>query len=143
MIYYITNSAEETRLAGVKLAVRLAAELSGGAAAVVALYGDMGAGKTAFVRGMADGLGICAEVSSPTFAIVHDYGGNPRLIHFDMYRVESWDDLDSAGYYEYLDGGGILAVEWAQNIEGALPEDAVRVTIERLDDTQRRITIAD
>ena len=98
-------------------------------------------GKTAFVRGLASGLGLDAEVSSPTFALVHEYGGQPPLVHFDMYRVSGWDDLTTTGYFDYLDGGALLAVEWSERIENALPPDAVRVRFERLSDDGRRILI--
>ncbi|MBQ3069333.1 MAG: tRNA (adenosine(37)-N6)-threonylcarbamoyltransferase complex ATPase subunit type 1 TsaE [Clostridia bacterium] len=121
------------------LGARLAAALDGGR--VVAMFGGLGMGKTAFVRGMAEGRGLKAEVSSPTFALVQDYGGQPPLVHFDMYRIETWDDLYSTGFFDYIDMGAILAVEWSEQIEGALPEDAVRVTFERLSDTDRRITV--
>lgn len=116
---------------------RLAKELNSGS--VVALFGGMGMGKTAMVRGIADGLGICAEVSSPTFALVHDYGGQPSLIHFDMYRITGWEDLYSTGFFDYLDAGSILVVEWSENIESALPADAIRIHIEREEDTVRLI----
>lgn len=130
-----THSPQETE----QLGARLAAALSHGG--VVAMFGGLGMGKTAFVRGMAQGRGLHAEVSSPTFALVQDYGGQPPLVHFDMYRIETWEDLYSTGFFEYMDMGAILAVEWSEQIEGALPEDAIRVTFERLSDTDRRITI--
>ncbi len=130
-----THSVKETELVGARLAKALD---RGG---VVAMFGGLGMGKTAFVRGMAQGRGIDAEVSSPTFALVQDYGGQPSLVHFDMYRIETWDDLYATGFFEYIDMGAILAVEWSEQIENALPEDAVRVTFERLSDTDRRITV--
>ncbi|MBQ9414997.1 MAG: tRNA (adenosine(37)-N6)-threonylcarbamoyltransferase complex ATPase subunit type 1 TsaE [Clostridia bacterium] len=131
-----THNVKETEALG----ARLSSTLSAGT--VVALFGDLGMGKTAFVRGMAKGLGLpTGEVSSPTFTLVQEYGGNPPLVHFDMYRVETWDDLYTTGFFEYIDAGAILAVEWSENIENALPETAVRVTIERLSETDRRITI--
>lgn len=120
-----TNSERETEAAG----EAFAKTLRGGC--VVAFFGGMGMGKTAFVRGLARGLKIDAEVASPTFALVHEYGGKPPLYHFDMYRVETWDSLYSTGFFDYLDAGGILAVEWSENIEGALPEDAIRVAFRR------------
>ena len=98
---------------------------------VVAYFGGLGMGKTAFTRGLAKGMGIKTDVSSPTFAIVNDYGGNPPLVHFDMYKVESWDDLYSSGFFDYLDMGAVLAVEWSENIENALPDDTIRVTIKQ------------
>ena len=116
---------------------RLATELHGGS--VVAFFGGMGMGKTAMVRGIAAGLGLDAEVSSPTFALVHDYGGRPPLIHFDMYRVSCWEDLYSTGYFDYLDAGCILVVEWSENIASALPADAIRITIRREDENVRII----
>ena len=133
---FITNSAEET----IELGSRFAKTLKGGT--VVAFYGGLGMGKTAFTRGMAKALCVNEEVSSPTFAIVNDYGGNPPLYHFDMYRVESWDDLYASGFFDFYEAGGILAVEWSENIENALPENTVRVKIERGEcDNQRVITI--
>ena len=113
----------------------LARELKGGT--VLALFGGMGMGKTALVRGIAAGLGLPAEVSSPTFALVHDYGGHPPLVHFDMYRVTGWEDLYSTGFFDYLDAGAILVVEWSENIVSALPEDAIRLHISRVDETTR------
>ncbi len=111
--------------------------------AVLAMFGGMGMGKTAFVRGLARGLGITTEVSSPTFALVNDYGGQPTLAHFDMYRIQNWGDLYTTGFFDYLDTGAILAVEWSENIEGALPDEAVRLIFEQTDDTGRRITVED
>lgn len=116
---------------------QLAKELRGGT--VLALFGGMGMGKTALVRGIAAGLGLSAEVSSPTFALVHDYGGRPPLVHFDMYRVTGWEDLYSTGFFDYLDAGAILVVEWSENIESALPEDAIRLRISREDECTRLI----
>lgn len=115
----------------------LAKELKSGS--VVAFFGGMGMGKTAMVRGIADGLGLDTEISSPTFALVHDYGGQPPLVHFDMYRVSTWEDLYSTGFFDYLDAGAILVIEWSENIENALPEDAIRLRIQRVDDTTRII----
>ena len=133
MITRITHSTEETEA----FASLLAKHLKGGT--VVAFYGGLGMGKTAFTRGLARGMGINCHVSSPTFAIVNDYGGNPPLVHFDMYKVESWDDLYSSGFFDYLDMGAILAVEWSENIENALPEETVRVTIKKGEDENSRI----
>ena len=96
---------------------------------VVAYFGPMGMGKTAFTHGLAAGMGIDEKtVSSPTFALVHEYkGSNSKLYHFDMYRISTWDDLYSTGYFDYLDAGETLAIEWSENIENALPDDAVKV----------------
>lgn len=132
-----TNSALETEAAG----EAFAKTLRGGC--VIAFSGGMGMGKTAFVRGIARGLGLNAEVTSPTFSLVHDYGGQPPLYHFDMYRVDTWDSLYSTGFFDYLDAGGILAVEWSENIEGALPEDAIRVEFRRGAAEQQRIILVE
>lgn len=121
-----TNSAEATE----QLGERIAAQLKGGE--VIALYGGMGMGKTAFTRGLARGLGIPDGVSSPTFALVHEYHGRLTVYHFDMFRVSGWDDLYSTGFFDYLDdGSAVLVIEWSENIEGAIPESAIRVAIER------------
>ena len=133
---FVSNSPAETK----KIAADLAATLQGGE--VIAFYGDLGMGKTCFVTGLTNGLGFTGEVSSPTFAIINEYiGGRLNLYHFDMYRVTGWDDLYSTGYFEYMESGGVLAVEWSENIETALPDDTIRVTIKRLDETRREITI--
>lgn len=121
------------------LGAQLAKELNSGG--VVAMYGGLGMGKTAFVRGMAEVLAPGASVTSPTFALVNEYGGNPPLCHFDMYRVESWEDLYSTGFFDYLDQGAVLAIEWSENIEAAIPAGSYLVEFERLGDTDRRITI--
>lgn len=128
-----THSVAETEAAG----KRYAEELTGGG--VVALYGGLGMGKTAFVRGMAQALCPEAEVSSPTFAIVNDYGGQPPLVHFDMYRISGWEDLETTGFFEYIDQGAIVVTEWSENIEGALPVDTRRVRFTRLSDTDRQL----
>ena len=133
---FISNSPADTK----KIAADLAATLSGGE--VIAFYGDLGMGKTCFITGLADGLDFKGEVSSPTFAIINEYlGGRLDLYQFDMYRVSGWDDLYSTGYFEYMESGGVLAVEWSENIESALPEDVIRVTIKRLDEAKREISI--
>lgn len=121
---YRTASPEETMALG----RALAPELKPGS--VVALFGGMGRGKTVFVRGLAEGLHAPESVSSPTFALVHEYGGEPPLVHFDMYRIETWDDLYSTGFFDYIDQGCVLAVEWSENVENALPGDSVFVRIE-------------
>ena len=133
---YTSDSPAETK----NIAIRLSTELQGGE--TIAFYGDLGAGKTCFITGLALGLGFTGEVSSPTFAIINEYlGGRLNLYHFDMYRVNSWEDLYSTGFFGYLQEGGVLAVEWSENIESALPDDAIRVKIERIDDNVRRITV--
>ena len=121
----VTHSAAETE----RLGERVAGVLRGGE--VLALFGPMGMGKTAFTRGLARGLGLRGEVSSPTFALIHEHAGKIPLYHFDMFRVTSWDDLYSTGFFDYLETGGVLVIEWSENIEGALPEDAVRISVSR------------
>lgn len=109
---------------------------------VIAFSGNLGMGKTCFVRGLARGLGFSGDVTSPTFAIINEYiGGRLPLYHFDMYRVTGWDDLYSTGYFEYSESGGVLAVEWSENIEAALPEDAIRIEISAISENDRKITV--
>ncbi len=133
---YFSNSYKET----VALGEKLGAALHGGR--VIAFFGGLGVGKTAFVTGIAKGMGLTSAVSSPTFSIVQVYGKHEELCHFDMYRVDSWDALDSTGYFEYMDAGAVLCVEWSENIENALPDDAIRITITRGEqDDARRIDI--
>lgn len=135
MLRFVTHSVAETEALGSRVASCCRA------GTVVAFFGGLGMGKTAFVRGMARCLAPQAEVSSPTFALVNEYGGTPPLVHFDMYRITGWDDLDTTGFFEYLESGAVLAVEWSENVEAALPPDAVRVTFERLSEQERAITV--
>ena len=135
---YVTRSPEETHALGRRLGEVLAS-LPG--PVIIAYRGGLGAGKTAFTRGFARGLGNTSYVSSPTFALVNDYGGNPQLVHFDMYKVDSWDDLYSSGFFDYYDMGAILCTEWSENIENALPDDTIYVEFTRIDDEKREITI--
>ena len=108
---------------------------------VIAYRGDLGAGKTAFTRGLARGLGCTGIVTSPTYTIVNEYlGGRMPLFHFDMYRLRSSDDLFDIGWEDYLDRGGVCAVEWSENVWGAM-ENAIVVTISRLDEDTRKIEI--
>lgn len=133
---FVTHSPEETET----VAKKFAETLRGGE--VLAFRGGMGAGKTAFVRGLADGLQVCGEVSSPTFALVHEYPGKIPLYHFDMYRITDWDDLYSTGFFDYLDqSNAVLAIEWSEQIEDALPEHTIFITLEHLSDEERKITI--
>lgn len=132
---YISRSEAETEAIGEKLAQ----SVTGGT--VVAMYGDLGAGKTAFVRGMARGMGLSCRVSSPTFTIVNEYEGERELIHFDMYRLESSDELFEIGWEDYLNRGAVCAVEWSEKVEDAFYGDETIVRIEKLGDTERRITI--
>ena len=135
---YLTHNEAETEALG----ARLAAALSPGA--VVAYRGDLGAGKTAFTRGLARGLGYAGRVTSPTFTIVNEYeGGRLPLFHFDMYRLESAGDLFDIGWEDYLDRGGVCAVEWSEQVPEALPPGTVFVTLSRRDEdpSWRTITI--
>ena len=134
---HVTNSPEETEALGEMLAGRLEP------GTVIAFTGDLGAGKTAFVRGLARGLGITERVTSPTFTIVNEYeGGRLPLFHFDMYRLGSADELFDIGWEDYLARGGVCAVEWSENVSDALEEGCLRVDIRRGErDDQRRITI--
>lgn len=95
---------------------------------IIALYGGLGMGKTAFVRGLAKGMKIDDDVSSPTFAIVHEYGTDKNLYHFDMYRVNGWEDLYSTGFFDYIDNG-VIVTEWSENIENALPDNTIKIEI--------------
>ena len=132
---YITNSPEETEA----VAAALAQTLSPGT--VIAYEGDLGAGKTAFTRGLAKGLGVTDIVTSPTYTIVNEYlSGKLPLFHFDMYRLASADDLWDIGWEDYLDRGGICAVEWSENVADAM-ENAIRVRIEKLEENTRKIMI--
>ena len=132
---YITNSPEETEALGAALANVLTP------GTVIAYRGDLGAGKPAFTRGLARGLGCKELVTSPTYTIVNEYlGGRLPLFHFDMYRLRSADDLWDIGWEDYLDRGGVCAVEWSENVAEAM-EDAISVTIEKLGEDTRRITI--
>ena len=132
---FITRSPEETE----KLGEKLGALLTPGC--VIAYRGDLGAGKTAFTRGLARGLGCTEQVTSPTYTIVNEYlGGRLPLFHFDIYRLRSSDDLFDIGWDDYLDRGGVCAVEWSENVADAM-EDPITVTIEKMDVDVRRITI--
>ena len=131
---FITHSPEETR----QLGARLAQVLTPGA--VVAFTGDLGAGKTAFTSGMAQGLGIEERVTSPTFTIVNEYeGGRLPLFHFDMYRLGSADELFDIGWEDYLARGGVCAVEWTENVAEAIEGDAIRISIRRGEDENSRV----
>ena len=132
---FITNSPEETE----KLGAALGACLPAGT--VIAYRGDLGAGKTAFTRGLARGLGCTEQVTSPTYTIVNEYlGGRLPLFHFDMYRLTSSEDLWDIGWEDYLDRGGICAVEWSENVADAM-EHPLNITIEKLGEDTRRITL--
>ena len=132
---FITHSPEQTEAIGAALGKKLKP------GTVIAYQGDLGAGKTAFTRGVACGLGAKESVTSPTYTIVNEYlSGKYPLFHFDMYRLASADDLFDIGWEDYLDRGGVCAVEWSENVADAM-EDAMIVTIEKLGEDSRRITI--
>ena len=134
---FVSDSVEQTEALGARLAGAL------GPGAVVAFTGDLGAGKTAFIRGLARGLGVPGRVTSPTFTIVDEHeGGRLPLFHFDLYRLGGADELYDIGWEDYLARGGVCAVEWSERMEDALEPGAVRVDICRGDhEGQRRITI--
>lgn len=132
MIRVVTHSPAQTEHLGEKIAACLSGD------EMIALFGDLGAGKTAFTRGLCRGLGIDDGVSSPTFAIVNAYRGRFPVYHFDMYRITSVDDLYATGFYDYL-GTGVIVIEWSENIESELEPDAVRIRIAKSDDEDERI----
>ncbi len=130
MIEFCSKNVKDTEALG----ERIASVLSG--CEVIAMFGDLGAGKTAFTRGVARGLGFEYGVSSPTFAIVNEYHAKYNIYHFDMYRITSEDDLYSTGYYDYLDNG-VVIIEWSENIEYALDDNVIRITIRKGNDDER------
>ena len=135
MCIYESFSYEDTQ----KIASEIADTLKGDE--FIAMYGDLGAGKTAFVQGLAKALGITDHITSPTFTIVNEYlQGRLPLFHFDMYRLHSSDDLFDIGWEDYLERGGICAVEWSENVADPM-ENPIRVCIEKLDENSRKITI--
>ena len=131
----ITHSERETEDAG----AAFGAKIPDGT--VVAMYGELGAGKTAFVRGMARGMGIDCRVNSPTFTIVNEYLGQRTLLHFDMYRLSSADELWDIGWDDYLERGAVCAVEWSENVEDAFTGGEVTVRFEKTGENERHITI--
>ena len=139
----ITHSPEETETVGYELAELMKT----GTVNFIAMYGDLGAGKTAFVRGVAKSRALGAAVTSPTYSIVNEYapmgGTRPTLFHFDMYRVGDWDDLDSIDFESYFTRGALIVTEWSENIGFALPQNYIRVDIEKLDENSRRISISE
>jgi tRNA threonylcarbamoyladenosine biosynthesis protein TsaE len=137
MAQYHSTSESETEAIG----AAFARDLPGGT--VVAMTGELGAGKTAFVRGMARGMGLDCRVSSPTFTIVNEYPGERELIHFDMYRLSSADELFDIGWEDYLARGAVCAVEWSENVSDAFWGDEIPVRIEKLGENERLITIGE
>ena len=122
MFKLVSNSYKETEY----IARRIAKILKGDE--IIALYGDLGAGKTCFTRGLCDGLEVNETVSSPTFAIVNEYRGRYNVYHFDMYRIKTSDDLYSTGYYDYI-GNGVIVIEWSENIEQELKDNRIKIKL--------------
>ncbi len=136
MEIYISESPIHTE----QIATELSSKLNGGE--VIAFRGGLGMGKTCFTRGLASGLGYKGEVTSPTFALINEYiGGRLPVYHFDMYRISSWDELYSCGYFEYIEEGGVVVAEWSENIENALPDKTWYVEFELIDENKRKITV--
>ena len=135
---FITNSVEETLAAASEVAEKLSA------GDIILYEGDMGAGKTHFTKGIAKFLNVDDEVTSPTFALVNEYSGDLPLFHFDLYRIDSYDDLYAIGFFDYLDRDGIIAAEWSENIAELKEElgEVVTVCIEKLSETGRKITVS-
>jgi len=134
---YFTQSERETE----NLAYSLAKENKINFGDIVALYGDLGAGKTAFTRGLVSFFSPSSRVTSPTFALVNEYG--KKILHFDMYRINSHDDLLSVGFYDYLDGEKLIIIEWFDKITGFFDENTVNINIIKLNDDEREIIYAD
>ncbi|MBR6564771.1 MAG: tRNA (adenosine(37)-N6)-threonylcarbamoyltransferase complex ATPase subunit type 1 TsaE [Clostridia bacterium] len=133
---FISNSPLETENIGKMLGEKITNGV------VIAFKGGLGMGKTCFTRGLAWGLGSTDQVTSPTFALVNEYlSGRIPLYHFDMYRISGWEDLYSTGFFDYIDEGAVLACEWSENIENALPENTIFVEFNRIDDLTREIII--
>ncbi len=136
MEVFISENPKKTE----EFAAKLATTLKGGE--VIAFRGELGAGKTCFTRGIAEGLGFKGDVTSPTFALINEYlGGRLPVYHYDMYRISSWDELYSSGFFEYMDEGGVIVAEWSENIENALPQNTIYVNIEKLGENERKITV--
>ena len=135
MKQFITHSPSETE----QVASQFAQQLKPGD--VIAYRGGLGVGKTAFTRGLAEGLQVIGEVSSPTFSLVNEYQGKIPLYHFDMYRIMSADDLETTGFYDYPIEESIFAIEWSENISDELPENTIFIDIERVDENIRNINI--
>lgn len=129
---YFSRSVEDTE----NFAAQLSKKLTGNE--IIAMYGDLGAGKTSFTRGLARGLEVEETISSPTFAIVNEYSGVYPLYHFDMYRIENWDDLESIGFFDYINNG-VIIIEWSENIEGALPSEIIKIYIDKTENENERI----
>jgi len=135
MAFFFSGSERETSDIGADLAEKLRP------GDVIAMSGGLGAGKTAFIRGLARGMGLASRVTSPTFTIVNEYPGAIPLFHFDMYRLASSDELFEIGWEDYLERGGVCAVEWSENVEDIFDSDTIRVRIDKLGDRERRVEI--
>lgn len=136
MIERITDSPLSTE----EFAAEIAQTLKGGE--IIAFKGSMGMGKTCFTRGLAKGLGFDGQVTSPTFALVNEYvGGRLPVYHFDMFRIDTWEDLYSSGWFDYAQMGGVMVAEWSENIEEALPDNVITIEISRIDDNKRKIVV--
>ncbi len=136
MEYTVTvNSPEET----IAFAEKVGKLVRGGD--VIAYRGGLGAGKTTFTRGLAIGMGLPDEVSSPTFALVNEYRGKLTLYHFDMYRILNEEALETTGFYDYIGNDCVIAAEWSENIDDCLPDNTIYIEIERISDESRRITV--
>ena len=133
---FVSSSEKETEALGARLARSLP---EGGS--VIAMYGELGAGKTAFIRGLGAGLQIKEAVVSPTFTIVNELSGERELFHFDMYRLGSADELFDIGWEDYLTRGGVCAVEWSENVEDAFDGSEIRVSIRKTGESSREIRI--
>ncbi len=131
----VSNSVAETEVLGERLGKVVRPNM------IIAMSGDLGAGKTAFVRGLAKGMGLKARVTSPTFSIVNEYLGALPLYHFDMYRLTSEEDLFDIGWEDYIRKGGVCVVEWSERVSGAIDDNAIRLDIRRIDDNTRQIEI--
>ena len=136
MKIFESDSRQET----VRIGEELAGELKGGE--VIAFRGDLGSGKTCFTSGIAKGLGFEGDVTSPTFALINEYfGGRLPVFHFDMYRISTWDELYSSGFFEYIEQNGVVVAEWSENIENALPDNTIYVEFTKTGDDKRTIRI--
>ncbi len=135
MAVYKTNSP----LQSIELGKKVGSLLKGGE--VIAYTGDLGAGKTTFTRGLAMGMGLSDDVTSPTFTLVNEYTGKINLYHFDMYRIMNSTEIEVTGFYEYMTKNNVLAVEWSENISDALPLDTIYINIQRISDEERNIEI--
>ena len=131
-----TETTGQTEIIGEKLGAALKT------GCVIALFGQVGAGKTAFTRGLARGLDCAERVTSPTFSIVNEYHGRLKICHFDMYRITGADELYDIGWEEYISSGAVCVVEWSENIENILPDNAIRVKITPVSENERIIEIS-